>query len=140
MRATDVWAVGYSTGTGRQTLTLHWNGSAWSVVPSPNGGSGGNELSGLAVVSATDIWAVGYSTAATRELLSLHWNGVNWTPGPIWHGQFMGVVAGSSSDVWAVGYYLNGNTSETRTAHWNGQTWTLVPPRIREPIITCSTA
>src|SRR6266516_6025218 len=34
----DVWAVGLRSG-GRcqfQTLTEHWSGSSWSVVPSPN--------------------------------------------------------------------------------------------------------
>ena len=33
----NVWAVGYSTNSSGdfQTLTEHWNGSKWSVVPSP---------------------------------------------------------------------------------------------------------
>src|SRR5689334_3789544 len=34
--ATDVWAVGQDYTAGSLTLTMHWNGSAWSVVPSPN--------------------------------------------------------------------------------------------------------
>src|SRR5439155_753020 len=35
--ASDVWAVGnYNSGTAYQTLVEHWNGSNWSVVPSPN--------------------------------------------------------------------------------------------------------
>ena len=38
--ATDVWAVGdfqTSTGSGTvfQTLTEHWDGTAWSIVPQP---------------------------------------------------------------------------------------------------------
>ena len=35
--AADVWAVGLRPG-GRcqyQTLTQHWDGSAWTVIPSP---------------------------------------------------------------------------------------------------------
>ena len=35
--ASDVWAVGYTTGP--QTLTLHWDGTTWTTVPSPNVGS-----------------------------------------------------------------------------------------------------
>jgi hypothetical protein len=35
----DVWAVGYigrgTLGSGTNTLVEHWNGTAWSVVPSP---------------------------------------------------------------------------------------------------------
>ena len=35
----DVWAVGSYTGTGGyQTLTEHWDGGQWSIVPSPNPG------------------------------------------------------------------------------------------------------
>src|SRR5712692_11643852 len=48
--ANDVWAVG---DTNQQTLTLHWNGTSWSVVSSPNvAGTQNNELSGVAAVSA----------------------------------------------------------------------------------------
>ena len=32
--ASDVWAVGYTTGP--KTLTLHWNGTTWTTVSSPN--------------------------------------------------------------------------------------------------------
>jgi hypothetical protein len=37
--STDVWAVGYSQnsmGDNDLTLTEHWNGKKWSVVPSPS--------------------------------------------------------------------------------------------------------
>ena len=38
--ATDVWAVGTSDNTlgNSQTLILHWDGTAWSIVPSPTTG------------------------------------------------------------------------------------------------------
>jgi hypothetical protein len=32
----DIWAVGYSYGSPAQTLTMHWDGTAWSAVASPN--------------------------------------------------------------------------------------------------------
>jgi hypothetical protein len=36
--ATDAWAVGDENSPGLyKTLTLHWNGTAWKQVPSPNG-------------------------------------------------------------------------------------------------------
>jgi hypothetical protein len=62
--ATDVWAVGSflagaNTSTPvRQTRTYHWNGTAWSLVASPNAGTGGTELSGAASVGSR-VWAVG---------------------------------------------------------------------------------
>ena len=43
----DVWATGYYVdGTEYKTLTLHYNGRAWSHVPSPNGADGTNILMG----------------------------------------------------------------------------------------------
>jgi hypothetical protein len=42
---TDVWAVGYTLiGSTRLGLTEHWNGSAWTVVASPNPGTLSNGL------------------------------------------------------------------------------------------------
>jgi hypothetical protein len=79
---TDVWAVGdYNNGTTSQTLIEHWNGSAWSVVSSPNVGTRNNYITGLAVVSANDVWASGYfnnSLGTTRTLIE-HWNGSVWS-------------------------------------------------------------
>jgi hypothetical protein len=74
--ANNVWAVGYTVttdGTNQpdRTLVEHWNGSAWSVVASPNVGGNDNLLNGVAA-TAGDVWAVGSSdvfahTLALRE-------------------------------------------------------------------------
>src|SRR5207248_3279171 len=60
----DAWAVGsYSDqqfAGPNQTLTEHWDGSAWSVVPSGNPGASDDVLLGVAAVSPDDVWAVGY--------------------------------------------------------------------------------
>ncbi len=57
----DVWAVGAFIGLGtlQQTLIVHFDGTAWSIVPSPNQGSSDNALFGVAVVSSNSVWAVG---------------------------------------------------------------------------------
>src|SRR5207253_8357133 len=71
--ANDVWAVGtYSTdGTNFLTLTQHWNGSAWSVVASPNPSTVRNILNAVAAVATNDVWAVGnYNT--TMHTLTEH--------------------------------------------------------------------
>ena len=51
--ATDAWAVGFSetNPNPRQTLIVHWNGTAWWRVPQPSPGTGG-EGAGLTSVSA----------------------------------------------------------------------------------------
>jgi hypothetical protein len=82
---TDVWAVGLSSvvdGTTATTLIEHWNGTAWSIVPSPTPGSGAS-LEGVTTSNAAnDVWAVGdYEPAGTTETqtLTLNWNGTAWT-------------------------------------------------------------
>jgi hypothetical protein len=72
---TDVWAVGYQVGgTGYPgTLAIHWNGTAWNEVPSPNGSTAYNYLFGIDGVSATDLWAVGHSGYETQQPLIEHY-------------------------------------------------------------------
>ena len=68
MAGNDAWAVGeYLDGSGpNRTLAEHWNGTSWSVVPSPNG-----YLYGVAAVTANDVWAVGTRQNST---LIAHYN------------------------------------------------------------------
>ncbi len=62
--ANDIWTVGYywvnNTDGIPKTLTEHWDGNSWNIVPSPNAGGNGSWLNGITTVSANDIWAVGY--------------------------------------------------------------------------------
>src|SRR6266568_2801869 len=83
--STSIWAVGwYSDCTcdipPRNTLVLHWNGTAWTHVSSPSpGGSNGNLLSGVAGLSSSNAWAVGsYSNGTAQQTLVEHWNGTAW--------------------------------------------------------------
>jgi hypothetical protein len=61
--ASGAWAVGDYAGatTADRTLVEHWNGKTWAKAASPNPGSNGNVLSGVAATSASDAWAVGGS-------------------------------------------------------------------------------
>src|SRR5438876_8041579 len=56
--ANDIWAVGYSQDTNFNTftLTLHWNGTAWSIVPSPTVDH--DILFGVDAIATNDVWAV----------------------------------------------------------------------------------
>src|SRR5476651_240976 len=45
----DAWAVGYaSNGVANRTLIEHWDGSNWTIVPSPNANNSDNFLLKLA--------------------------------------------------------------------------------------------
>jgi len=44
--------------------TQHWDGSAWSIVSTPNPAPGSGLL-GLAAVSSANIWAVGWNGGTT---------------------------------------------------------------------------
>jgi hypothetical protein len=72
--ATDAWAVGF-TGA---TLTVHWDGTAWTQVPSPNP-TGKSLLNGVATTAAANAWAVGFTGDISKPTtLILHWNGTAW--------------------------------------------------------------
>ncbi|HKP53774.1 MAG TPA: SBBP repeat-containing protein [Chloroflexia bacterium] len=144
----DVWAVG-SVGANSydhtfNTLTLHWNGTAWSIVPSPNPSSyQADILQDVTATSANDVWAAGYYVTMvpnggyyyeiSRPLL-LRWNGIEWTEtvgalrGEGDHDIY-GIHAISPNDVWAVGSSQEttyGGNPQTLTEHWNGLIWTVV--------------
>jgi hypothetical protein len=132
----DVWAVGQ---TGVSTLAEHWNGSSWTVVPTPNPATTGaaqNALLAVAAVSGTDVWAVGYSITDSYATLAMHWDGSRWslvpTPNPPARDFNSGpiltaITAISSTDVWAVGGQLFGQyESPAVIEHWNGSAWSLV--------------
>jgi hypothetical protein len=96
-----------------QTVIEHWNGTSWSVVPSPNGGGGAamNELTGVAAVSANNIWAVGSfldPNANVFRSLTEHWDGTSWSVIPSPNvtrasDSLSSVTANSNRDVVAVG-------------------------------------
>jgi hypothetical protein len=112
--SSDAWAVGfYNKGTTAppRALIEHWNGTAWAQVPSPNPGASGNQINGVAVLSARNAWAVGdYFNGTTALTLIEHWNGTAWTrepspnPGASQFYTLQGVATTSPANIWAVGF------------------------------------
>ena len=108
---TDVWAVGYTLiGSTRQGLTEHWNGSAWTVVASPDPGTLSNGLLDIEASSSTNAIAVGYrSDGYGYQTLAERWDGSAWTvvpspsPGSV-DNVLTGLAVNSATDAWAVGY------------------------------------
>lgn len=134
--ANDVWAVGYwvNQSNRQQTLIEHWNGTAWSIVPSPNMGAGHNVLHKVAALAADDIWAVGFWTIGTTlpQTLIEHWDGSSWTivPSPnqgAGANNLYGVAVLAPNDVWAVGDVIVNSIYDTLILHWDGTVWSIVP-------------
>ncbi|HVB21858.1 MAG TPA: hypothetical protein VNG51_07940 [Ktedonobacteraceae bacterium] len=134
--ANDVWAVGNYAVPGRNgevvhALTEHWNGTAWSIVPTAS--AKGDYFYGVAAVATNDVWAVGGVTVSgTFKTLIENWNGTSWSivPSPN-HGWFpilYSVAAVSASDIWAVGltHASDHVTFQPLIEHWNGTAWSIV--------------
>jgi hypothetical protein len=142
---TDVWAVGNApdaTDGLYNAVTEHWDGSAWSIVPAPNGSTNPNgktasQMVSVAAVSPNNVWAVGWTSTSVnfnsfQGTLIEHWDGSQWTviPSPNVDGSFQNALTGiaviDANDIWAVGYTLTGNY-QTLTEHWDGSQWSIVP-------------
>jgi hypothetical protein len=143
----DVWIVGNyefevnPSDFANETYSLHWNGSAWSIVPMPlEPGTNPNfeyEFDAIKANSPTDVWAVGeafnaaqYGSATT---LIEHYDGKAWSivpsPSPGTGDVLTGVTtSNASNNVWAVGYYTPAGSSvaQTLTLNWNGNAWSTV--------------
>ena len=135
--ANSAWAVGCTAfcflhSVAPQTVILHWNGTAWTQVPSPAQARIG-ALNGVTATSASNVWAVGcaghcFGPMATTRTMIVHWNGTAWkyvaSPSPASNSVLAAVTATSASNTWAVGYTRN--RYRTLIERWNGTGWTRV--------------
>lgn len=139
----NAWAVGSYCANdcgpnGTQpfdSLILHWNGSTWTQVPSPNPNPGCfqqyNSLTAVTATSRGNAWAVGKTDLASNcggGLLVVHWNGTAWTEvhtGSTVQGDLNGVTEAPGGTVWASGDYYDQNSGDFRPLILarNGTTW-----------------
>jgi len=135
----NAWAAGSCfDGDAPQTLVVHWNGTAWTQVASPNPGgpANRNQLLGVTALTSSNVWAAGfYTTPTSAKTLIEHWNGTSWqqvagpNPGGSNGTELSGITATSSSNAWAVGNYCTSTpcgAGQTLILHWNGKAWTQV--------------
>ena len=131
-------AVGYYDNSGTiRTLIESWNGTSWSILPSPDNGGGGNFLVAVSCHRATSCQAVGqYGDASlgTNQTLIESWNGTSWSivPSPDIGNNvndLLGVSCQSTHSCQAVGLYLDQSLGQYQTLieSWNGASWTIVP-------------
>jgi hypothetical protein len=132
----DVWAVGQYVQDAnpdfQQTLAQHFDGTAWSVVPTPDVGSQANTLYSVTTPGHL-AWATGYFIGADNSPQSLieKWDGQAWTVVDHPHvGEsdwLYGVSAFSPSDIWAVGATRDDDGAfHTLIEHFDGRSWSIV--------------
>ena len=113
------------------TLAERWNGTRWSIQPTPNPPGGGWFLAGVACTSQSSCMAVGNefdpATGTLLGTLAERWNGRTWRIVPTFkpapagpNAGFNGVACTSASASTAVG---NQTLARTLAERWNGRTW-----------------
>jgi hypothetical protein len=131
--ANDIWAVGRTMDQWRSyALTLHYDGSTWTTVPSPT--NEGLRLEDVVTLGPNDAWAVGWignPSYLDTQSVAMHWNGTAWsivpTPQPggtTWPDELFAVDAAAPDDVWATGVYWGDRAIEHSVIlHWDGTSW-----------------
>jgi hypothetical protein len=139
------FAVGRSgSGGAWRTLIERWNGTAWSIVPSPNvtravKGLTPNILTSVSCSSATNCFAVGYSIYFSLRTVVERWNGKTWSivaspnvsTAKTAASVLEGVSCSSAASCFAVGRSASTTSGQpgsfkTLTERWNGSAWTIV--------------
>jgi hypothetical protein len=124
------------------TLAERWDGTRWTIVPSPNPPGVGvpytrAALNSVWCASATSCLAVGfYAIGGITRTLSERWDGTTWTivasPNPAGTNlpgvtvELSGLSCLSATNCFAVGFTQT-SVSRTLVEHWNGTTWAIIP-------------
>jgi hypothetical protein len=125
--ASNIWVAGamIDSSDNFTTLTEHWDGTSWTVEPSPNVSGVDNQLNGIAVAGTNDVLAVGTTRASsTMGLLMEHWNGSSWnlisTPGPS-NGLFQAAATfPGTNHYWMTGWGNGAGSLAILAERWNG--------------------
>ena len=140
LRSNDVWAVGTrGTDDGRHDRTLieHWDGAAWSVVPSPNPAKD-DDLYHIVKGTHGQLWAIGVTIIQhTFGGLIERWDGGRWrvvtSPNRDYDTFLWGATGVPGGQPWAFGWSDTGHGGDSLAEHWNGRAWTIVGTPNRRP-------
>jgi hypothetical protein len=131
----------YRKGSKSLTLTEMWNGTAWSVLPSPNPTSS-SVLDAVSCVSASFCMSVGSDRdGRSDETLAEKWDGYTWSvvrsasPSSE-QNDLTDITCSSATYCMAVGYLEDVSTVDGTIAAtldpmfemWNGVNWSLLTP------------
>jgi hypothetical protein len=136
----DIWAVGgydralpsrkekgmYRPAYRVRLLTEHWNGTRWTLGPTPVLESRAISPAGIPTYGFYETLAA----APSGDLIGAgsprlwRFNGSTWKPDPTWKPihDLMATTISGPDDAWAMGS-LNGN-AELAAVHWDGNQWT----------------
>lgn len=137
----DVWAVGHYPQSGvSTTLVLHWSGTEWKVVASPNVSGTDNYLYAVVSISEDDIWALGHTGDSPDKLpsLALHWDSESWQ---VADAPNLGPIIAASLDASKTLWVLNnvptgGNPLASAVRRVGSMTWDEVPiPQLEQPAL-----
>ena len=129
---TSCFAVGeFNTATAQKTLALSYNGTAWSLVASPNPAGTFAALNGVTCYSATGCIAVGgSSTASADNTLTERWSGTAWaivaSPNGAGTSSVLRSVACASATLCLAAGENVTTAEKTLTEKYNGTTWTVL--------------
>lgn len=125
----DVWAVGQSStsgGNGTVNLAMHWDGTEWSPVPTPDPAGQYRYLGRVSVISPHEVFASGTvceSGEGPCALQVLRWNGHVWSvvdQPPV--SQLYAMSGTGYHDGFGIGQDSNGTAISARL---NGPEWRL---------------
>lgn len=123
-------AVGYYVAGGVfMTLAEHWDGTSWTIVPSPNApGSRASILNAVSCSSTSACTAVGFYNARGDKTLAIRWDGTGWTlqptPGlPYPLHELWGVSCPASELCVGVGVFANAGMLSTLAEGWSSNAW-----------------
>jgi hypothetical protein len=130
-------AVGFSGNNSgvHTTLAESWDGTRWSVLPTPSPGTNGTFLDGVSCVSAHACTAAGnaFDSNGLHASLIESWDGTHWSvvpsPSPgIGYTQVNGVSCASADACSVTGYYnTKTRAAKTLVESWTGTHWSLTP-------------
>ena len=128
-------AVGLSAFDADAILAEAWNGTSWSIQPTPSpSGSKSAALEGVACTAANACTAVGFYEDSSGVYMTLAeaWNGTSWSvqttpvPSGAENSNLTGVACTSTNACTAVGNYNDSSgTEDTLAEAWNGTSWSV---------------
>lgn len=130
LSANDIWAVGgycVLNCDGRTTLTMHWDGTSWSIVPGTDPDPTQRTIDGIRDISmsqSNDVWAMDIDRVSTSIVVRmLRWDGSVWTElTPSLPGLGLAkLLALGTNNVWAVGGHVVTNGYTTIIQHYTTQ-------------------
>ncbi len=134
--ATSCFAVGiFLDGATNKSLIEHWDGTAWSVMNSPNPVDLAKPLlESVSCANPTSCMAVGQPRVTTGEGIVEHWDGSTWSlmtlaklPGWV-ETSLAGVSCPAADSCFGVGFFAPVAEAPLAalTEHWDGSAWSVV--------------